>query len=92
LRRVLKIGGRMIIIDVISPNPALLDTHLQTVELLRDASHVRNYTWQEWNVHTSASGFRIAAHSTWKLRLEFAHLGGTHANPGRTGRGDSYAA
>jgi ubiquinone/menaquinone biosynthesis C-methylase UbiE len=71
MHRVLKAGGRLMIIDVIAPNAALLDTHLQTLELLRDVSHVRNYSWEEWSADMSANGFRVEAHHIWKLRLEF---------------------
>ncbi len=31
-----------------SPGRAALDTHLQAVELLRDTSHVRDYSAGEW--------------------------------------------
>ena len=47
-RRVLKDGARAVFIDVHSAGPALFDTHLQAVELLRDTSHVRDYTASEW--------------------------------------------
>jgi ubiquinone/menaquinone biosynthesis C-methylase UbiE len=43
MRRVLKPGGRLIVIDVVAPDSALFDTHLQALELLRDASHVRDH-------------------------------------------------
>ena len=33
----------LVVIDVVAPESALLDTVLQTIELLRDKSHVRNY-------------------------------------------------
>jgi ubiquinone/menaquinone biosynthesis C-methylase UbiE len=39
-RRVLAASGRAIFIDTIAPKDPVLDTHLQAVELLRDASHV----------------------------------------------------
>jgi ubiquinone/menaquinone biosynthesis C-methylase UbiE len=45
--RVLKPGGSLIVIDVIAPESPLLDTILQTVEILRDASHVRDYRVSE---------------------------------------------
>ena len=48
VRRVLKPGGRAIIMDVVSPGHPLLDIYLQTVEVLRDTSHVRNYAPGEW--------------------------------------------
>ncbi len=36
--------GRGVLIDTVAPGDPLPDTHLQAMELLRDASHVRNYT------------------------------------------------
>ncbi|MFP3499002.1 ribonuclease E/G, partial [Pseudomonas sp. SIMBA_059] len=42
VRRVLKPGGVAAFIDVMSPGSPLLDTYLQTVEVLRDTSHVRD--------------------------------------------------
>jgi len=38
-RRTLKRGGRAAFVDVYAPGQALFDTHLQAVELLRDAGH-----------------------------------------------------
>jgi SAM-dependent methyltransferase len=71
IRRVLKPGGRFIAIDVMAPAEPLFDTHLQCVELLRDVSHVRNYSHTEWERRLCAAGFAIDAHSRWKLPLEF---------------------
>lgn len=58
-RRVLAPGGRAVFIDVVSPEEALLDSWLQTIELLRDVSHVRNYTVSEWTAALARSGFTI---------------------------------
>jgi ubiquinone/menaquinone biosynthesis C-methylase UbiE len=71
MRRVLKPGGRLIVIDIVAPESALLDTHLQAIELLRDASHVRDYTVEEWVERLSSVGLVVATHERWKLRMEF---------------------
>src|ERR1700710_2448799 len=42
-RRVLRPRGCAVFIDRVPPADPVLDTHLQAIELLRDASHVRNY-------------------------------------------------
>ena len=47
-RRVLRPDGVAAFIDTVAPDHPLLDTYLQTMELLRDASHVRNYRVAEW--------------------------------------------
>lgn len=70
-RRVLKPGRRAVFIDACSPGPSLLDTHLQAVELLRDPSHVRDYTAAEWNAALARSGFAPASCRTWRLRMDF---------------------
>jgi ubiquinone/menaquinone biosynthesis C-methylase UbiE len=70
-RRVLKRGGGLIVIDLCGPTNPLLDTHLQTIELLRDGSHVRNYTPTEWKSMLIEAGFVIGEQSTWKLALDF---------------------
>jgi ubiquinone/menaquinone biosynthesis C-methylase UbiE len=70
--RVLAPGGTFVIIDVIAPESALLDTILQTIELLRDMSHVRNYRASEWRSMLGVPGLSAAIGDAWKLRLEFA--------------------
>lgn len=71
-RRVLQPGATAVFIDVISPGTAMFDTHLQGVELLRDPSHVRDYTAGEWYVALARAGFSVRASRSWRLRLEFA--------------------
>jgi ubiquinone/menaquinone biosynthesis C-methylase UbiE len=70
-RRVLKPGGELIMIDTCAPENPLFDTHLQAIELLRDESHVRNYSPAEWNSLLTEAGFAVNAQSTWKLPLDF---------------------
>jgi ubiquinone/menaquinone biosynthesis C-methylase UbiE len=71
MRRVLKPGGRALVIDIVAPAAALLDTHLQALELLRDASHVRDYAVAEWAEQLERAGLPVAAHRTWPLRMAF---------------------
>jgi ubiquinone/menaquinone biosynthesis C-methylase UbiE len=71
-RRVLRTGAPAIFVDVISPGPPLLDTHLQAVELLRDPSHARDYSPAEWLQSLTRAGFAVSAIHTWRLRTEFA--------------------
>jgi SAM-dependent methyltransferase len=70
-RRVLKRNRRAVFIDACSPGPALLDTHLQAIELLRDASHVRNYSASEWTDALTRLGFGLINFRTWRLRMDF---------------------
>src|SRR5579863_407125 len=71
-RRVLRPGGRALFMDAISPGPALLDTFLQGVELIRDPSHVRDYSAAEWVSALAAVGFNVENITTRRLRLDFA--------------------
>jgi SAM-dependent methyltransferase len=70
-RRVLPVGGRAIFIDTIAPVDAVLDTHLQAVEVLRDASHVRNYDLAEWIGALETAGFAVDGITRRRLRLDF---------------------
>ena len=74
--RVLIPGGTMIVIDVLAPEAPLLDTALQTLEFLRDGSHVRNYRESEWRAMLAAAQFSEPTTvkgeiDRWKLPLEF---------------------
>ena len=70
-RRTLKRGGRAAFVDVYAPGQALLDTHLQAIELLRDHSHVRDYTSAQWLDTLGRSGFAVEVCRTWRLRMDF---------------------
>ena len=70
-RRVLKPGAPAVFIDVVSPDYAAFDTHLQAVELLRDPSHVRNYAEAEWAAALAHAGFRVRSTQKRRLRMEY---------------------
>jgi len=69
--RVIVPGGRLVVIDVISPETPLLDTTLQVIEFLRDGSHVRNYRVSEWRAMQTAAGFDEPTVADWKLSMDF---------------------
>lgn len=71
-RRVLAPGGSAVFVDVTAPELPLLDTFLQTIELLRDPSHVRDYAPSEWRALLEAAGFAVEGVTLRRLRLEFA--------------------
>ena len=70
-RRVLKPGGRAVFIDTVAPADPFLDTHLQTVELLRDSAHVRNYSISEWITALSRARFAVTGLISRRLKLDF---------------------
>jgi ubiquinone/menaquinone biosynthesis C-methylase UbiE len=72
IRRVLKPGGQVCFIDVAGGPEPLLDTHLQTVELLRDPSHVRNYTSEEWLRFFAEHFSQPKIDLRWRLPIEFS--------------------
>jgi SAM-dependent methyltransferase len=71
-RRVLRPGGLAVFMDVVAPASPLLDTWLQSWELLRDPSHVRDYSLQEWRSLLIEAGFRPGPATAFRLRLDFA--------------------
>jgi ubiquinone/menaquinone biosynthesis C-methylase UbiE len=72
MRRVVKPGGFILVIDILGEDDPLTDTHLQTLELLRDTSHVRDHSISQWHSLLQQGGFCAVEHCTWSLRLEFA--------------------
>lgn len=71
VHRVLKPGGVLIIMDVMSPGHPVRDIWLQTVEALRDTSHVRNYSSGEWLAMVNKAMLVTNTVITDRLSLEF---------------------
>lgn len=71
-RRVIKPSGLAIFVDAVAPADPVLDTHLQAVELLRDASHVRDYSVSELAAALTRAGFALDGITVRRLHLEFA--------------------
>jgi ubiquinone/menaquinone biosynthesis C-methylase UbiE len=59
MARVAKRGGRVTIIDSVSPDDRSLDCQWNHLEKLRDPSHVRNYRASEWRRFATEAGLRI---------------------------------
>jgi ubiquinone/menaquinone biosynthesis C-methylase UbiE len=71
-RRVLKTGGRAAFADVVAPLNPMVDTHLQSIELLRDTSHVRDYSPDEWRQKLIDAGFVPGQVTMRRLHIDFA--------------------
>ena len=70
-RRLLKPGGALLISDIMASEDYAQDTFLQTIELLRDPSHVRDYRISEWRGMLSRAGFNTQIIMTFDLTLHF---------------------
>ena len=72
VKHVLKPAGQVCFIDLTGGPSPLLDTHLQSVELARDPSHVRSYTESEWLSFFRAASFDVRIKEKWRLALDFS--------------------
>lgn len=72
IKRVLKPGGVFIMMDIMSPGHPLRDIWLQTIEALRDTSHVRNYSSGEWFSMVNEAGLITDSLIADRLALEFS--------------------
>jgi ubiquinone/menaquinone biosynthesis C-methylase UbiE len=72
VRRVLKPVGQALLIDTAGGETPLLDTHLQAVEILRDPSHIRDYSAKEWLVFFREAGFTASLRKEWPVKIEFS--------------------
>jgi ubiquinone/menaquinone biosynthesis C-methylase UbiE len=70
-KRVLKPSGQFILSDIVAFPVPLLDTFLQTIELLRDTSHVRDHSIKQWMEMLHDAGFSAEVSFEWMLPLNF---------------------
>lgn len=70
--RVLAPGGHALVIDTLGQDDPLVDTFMQSIELLRDPSHVRNRSRAEWRSLLPSAGLIEIECAEWPTRLEFA--------------------
>ena len=70
-RRLLKPDGVFLISDIMAREDYAQDTFLQTIELLRDPSHVRDYRVSEWRAMLSEAGFKSEVLLRFDLTLRF---------------------
>jgi len=69
--RVLAPGGRLVWVDIVAPEDPALDTFLNTIELLRDPSHVRDHTLAQWQSMLADAGLALDGEETWTMPQEF---------------------
>lgn len=68
--RVLRPGGRLLLIDTVAPENPALDTFYNAAELLRDGSHVRNWRVSEWHRLFEGAGLRASTEFQMQLDLD----------------------
>ena len=61
MARVVRPGGRVVIVDSRAPEDPDLDRAFNYIEKLRDPSHVRNYRASEWRVMVAEAGLQVIA-------------------------------
>ncbi|MBA2395319.1 MAG: methyltransferase domain-containing protein [Ktedonobacteraceae bacterium] len=68
--RVLKPGGKLLLIDSISPEEPDADAFLEQIEILRDPSHMRNQRISEWKDLLGKASFTINTVREWTILLD----------------------
>lgn len=71
IARVLRPGGALLVVDVLAPDDPAADTVLNAIEVLRDPSHVRDYSGQQWLEMIARAGLEPELLGIWSLRLDF---------------------
>jgi len=66
--RVLRPGGRVVLVDLVAPEEAGLDTFLNAVELLRDPTHGRTPRASDWRAVIAAAGLAGDIVREWRFR------------------------
>lgn len=69
--RVLRPGGRFVLIDSVAPEDDELDRFINEVEWRRDTTHVRGYRTSEWEAFISDAGLTVDAIEPFQRRFEF---------------------
>ena len=72
MARVLTPGGRLIVVDNIAPEDALLDRYMNDWEKRRDPSHVRACTQSEWEQFVTESGLHIEDEETGRKQHDYS--------------------
>src|SRR5581483_7781176 len=68
--RVLRPGGKLLLVDSTSPEEAEAQALLHEIEVLRDPSHVRNHRISEWTAFLRQAGFTVGTAREWSLYLD----------------------
>lgn len=70
--RVLRPGGRLLLLDSVAPEDHAQDTFLNAFEVLRDPSHVRDHRVSQWCAIFEGAGLRAELLGEFRLAIDFA--------------------
>lgn len=70
VHRVLRPGGRFVLSDNYAPDDEALDRFINTLETVRDPTHVRSQTLGGWRDLIEQSGFDVTDESRGTIRIE----------------------
>lgn len=70
--RVLRVGGRFILVDNAVPTDPAVDTFINTISRLHDPTHGRAYTLAEWRSMCDATELHVVHAATWPKTLNIA--------------------
>jgi len=68
--RVLKPGGKLVLVDSMAPEEPEIDAFLNEIETLRDPSHVRNHQHSEWLTILHKAGLTVSSTREWGIFLD----------------------
>jgi SAM-dependent methyltransferase len=71
MARVLRPGGRLVVVDNVAPEDEALDAMLNDWERRRDPSHVRAYTAAEWRAFLAGAGLRMTHAEVGRKAIAF---------------------
>ena len=81
IARVLRPGGSLLLEDSMAPEDPAQDTFFNTIELLHDPSHVRNYTPSQWLRRLAECGIEAEVVGCWGLYQDFDEWIGRSRTP-----------
>ncbi|GHO66050.1 putative methyltransferase YcgJ [Ktedonobacter sp. SOSP1-52] len=68
--RILKPGGRLVLIDAIVPEEQVLDDFINQIEILRDPSHIRNRSVSAWLHLLEEAGISARLERSWGIHMD----------------------
>jgi ubiquinone/menaquinone biosynthesis C-methylase UbiE len=72
MARVLRPGGRFVLVDTVAPEDPALDAFMNEIEWRRDPTHVSNYTETEWRAMLAEAGLVVTHTEHIPKPIQFA--------------------